>query len=134
MKKLLPAIIFAVATGTATAEPPHAEEAREKVEGIAMKPDPLPVIPPKPSLPRHCAVYEEMTKRLAEKYGEHLVFSGINKDRRTMRNIFVNATTGSHTTTTVTHKKDFGVVACVISSGTGGRVHDAIKPHTVGLK
>ena len=131
MKKILP-ILFLAST-TALAVPPHAEEANEKIEGVAMTPDPLPVTPPKPRLPRHCAIYEDMTKRLAEKYGEHLVFSGINKDKRTMRNIFVNAMTGSHTTTTVTHKKDFGIVACVISSGTGGQVHDAVKPHTVRL-
>lgn len=127
--KLLPALALTVATSTAFAVPPHAET-EPKPEGRAIAGDPEP--PKKPPLPRHCQLYDDMVKHLESEYGEHLIFSGINKGGKTLREIFVNVSTGSWSMTTVTPKKEHkDLVSCVISSGDGGQSHDAIKPHTV---
>jgi len=110
------------------AAPPHAQQ--EKVEGNAMVPDPKPVEPRKPFLPPNCKYYSEMTDHLSKKYGEHSLFSGIQKGGQTLRDIFINIDTGSYSDVVITPKKH-GLVACIVSSGTAATVHDAIKPHTI---
>lgn len=131
MNKTIAGIILTVASATAFAEPPHAEEAAEKVEGSAMTPDRTP--PSAPPLPRHCKYHADMEKFLNEKHGEYSVFAGIQRGGKTMREIFVNTSTGTYTVTTITPKKqhDNKLVSCIISTGTGGMIRDASRPHTI---